>query len=442
GVRPALHINLSSYEVAYAGEVDSKGRETASESTDKISADKIREPRIKNGVTTWDCVYFGSYSQNCTFEKQQDIEWRVLSVNGDDAFLLADKVLDVKPYNEKMEDVTWETCSLRKWLNNNFYNEAFNDEEKKAVIETMVFNQSNNDVEGGKDTKDKVYLLSIAEAEHADYGFDTKFGSNSETREAKGTDYAKVNNVSGNKNGNGFGYWWLRSPGGYSNNASRVGDEGGGSSFGDVVSFSMNGVRPALHIDLSKKPEETQKPTASPEPTKKPGETEKPIASSEPTKKPGETDKPTVSSEPTKKPSPTASPEPTAPPEPTKKPSSTDKPISSTGPERTQTPVVTAQPAPPSAPPSVEKQNPVQTKASALKKLKLSSVKRAKNSKKITGKVSVAKTSIKIKVGRRAYKKAAVKGKKFTLKLKYKLKKKTKIKIKVKKKGYKSLVKS
>lgn len=92
--------------------------------------------------------------------------------------------------------------------------------------------------------------------------------------------------------------------------------------------------------------------------------------------------------------------------------------------------------------PPVPTQKPTPTAIPALKKLKLSSVKCLKKTKKITGKVSVSKTSVKIKVGSKAYKKAVVKGNKFTLKLNYKLKKKTKITIKVSKKGYKSLTKS
>lgn len=75
------------------------------------------------------------------------------------------------------------------------------------------------------------------------------------------------------------------------------------------------------------------------------------------------------------------------------------------------------------------------------KKMKLSSVKCAKNTKKITGKVSASKATVKIKVGKGAYKKATVKGKSFSIKLGQKLKKKTKVYIKVTKKGYKSISK-
>lgn len=88
-----------------------------------------------------------------------------------------------------------------------------------------------------------------------------------------------------------------------------------------------------------------------------------------------------------------------------------------------------------------ETTNVTTTASTALRKLKLSSVKCKRNTGEITGKVSVLKATIKVKVGKQAYKKAVVKGKKFTLKIGYKLKKKMKIRIRVDKKGYKRLTK-
>lgn len=73
--------------------------------------------------------------------------------------------------------------------------------------------------------------------------------------------------------------------------------------------------------------------------------------------------------------------------------------------------------------------------------MKLSKVKTKKNTKKITGTVSQKKATVKIKVGKKKYKKAKVSGKKFTLKC-AKLKKGTKVTIKVTKKNYKTLTKS
>lgn len=78
-----------------------------------------------NGVTTWDCVYFGNYWQEDTNgdgianqnDEKQPIKWRVLSVDGDDAFLMADQNLDARQYNTSYrDDVTGETCTLLRTI--------------------------------------------------------------------------------------------------------------------------------------------------------------------------------------------------------------------------------------------------------------------------------------------------------------------------------------
>ena len=86
----------------------------------------LNNPRtVSDGVTTWDCVWFGNYWQEDTNgdgeadknDAKQPIKWRVLSVNGDDAFLVADKNLDCQVYNDTYTSVTWETSTIRSWLN-------------------------------------------------------------------------------------------------------------------------------------------------------------------------------------------------------------------------------------------------------------------------------------------------------------------------------------
>ncbi len=74
---------------------------------------------------------------------------------------------------------------------------------------------------------------------------------------------------------------------------------------------------------------------------------------------------------------------------------------------------------------------------SAKKKIKIISVKAKRGSKKITGKLSVKKAAVKVKVGKKKFKKAKVSGKKFTFKTAA-LKKGTKIQIKATKKNYKA----
>ena len=175
---------------------------TLGQSTPAKAAVSLQNPITDgNGVTTWDCIYFGNYWQNDTNgdgkadqnDKKQPIKWRVLSVNGSDAFLLADQNLDAKPYNEEYTDVTWATCTLRTWLNDTFLNTAFTSAEQAAIKNTSVVNDDNpyHGTEGGENTTDKVYLLSIAEVSNTAYGFNGDFQTSSETREAKNTAYAK-----------------------------------------------------------------------------------------------------------------------------------------------------------------------------------------------------------------------------------------------------------
>ena len=81
----------------------------------------LQNPRVTNGVSTWDVVTFGNYYQSDSVKKEP-IEWRVLSVDGDDVFLLADKILDSKAYHGPGGLASWSESTIRNWLNNEFYN--------------------------------------------------------------------------------------------------------------------------------------------------------------------------------------------------------------------------------------------------------------------------------------------------------------------------------
>lgn len=216
----------------------------------------ISNPRTdSDGVATWDCIYFGNYWQNDTNgdgkadknDEKQPIKWRVLSVEGDDAFLLADQNLDCQPYNDEYINVTWETCTLRQWLNSDFYQDAFDNSEQSAVWTTTVVNEDNwyYETEGGNNTNDNVYLLSIDEARDTVYGF-----HGSKTRKAKNTEYIEKYGeyISSNT---GDGMWWLRSPGCNSNDAACVDFSGDVDYDGVDVDAIIHAVRPALHLNLS-----------------------------------------------------------------------------------------------------------------------------------------------------------------------------------------------
>ena len=437
-IRPALQINLSSSLVTDAGEV-------ASDGTVMDSYDGYDNPKLTDNGTVWDCVYFGRYKQNNISEKEA-IEWRVLSVDGDEALLLADKGIDCKQYYEGVTkvdedgdsytdyDCTWETSTLRNWLNEDFYNAAFTESEKAAIQQVTVKNDDNPDgAEGGNDTTDKVYLLSIEEASNSEYGFDSTFDTESTTRECKVTDYARMNGVwrSSISGYVGNGDWRLRSIGSYSDSAAYVRFNGKGYKSGNV-NIGTFAIRPTLRINLLSsaweaagtvsaggESIETARPTKAPttESTEKPTETPSKAPTAEPTQTP----------ETTKEPGSNTTEAPTRLPEATKEPTT----------QPTQAPKAEAT-AKPISQPTV---NPAPSQTIEMLKLKLSSVRCKIGTKQITGKVSVANAVVKIKVGSKAYKKATVKGRKFTLKT-ARLKKNTKVMIKVSKSGYKTLIKS
>ena len=231
-----------------------------------------------SGVTTWDCIYFGNYWQGDTIgdsrtdknDAKRPVKWRVLSVNGDDVFLLADRNLECLEYNGTDTGVTWETCTVRSWLNgygeeqnkeekdyrqNSFINHAFTPEERSAIRTTNVVNKDNPEygTEGGNDTADQVYLLSINEVTNPAYGFSPDSNQYAKSREAKNTEYAKGREAWASTGSEyaGNGFWWLRSPGCSSRNASYVNDYGSVVYHGNFVGFSGNVVRPALHLSLA-----------------------------------------------------------------------------------------------------------------------------------------------------------------------------------------------
>ena len=210
-------------------------------------------PKVKVG----DIVTFGAYEQdNNTSNGKEPIEWEVLNVESDSTCLLISRyALDCRPYNKDRKDVTWETCSLRSWLKNTFYNNAFNTTERGKIVVTKNKN-SNNPVygtKGGNDTSDYVFLLSLEEIEK-NYNIDKNTGEKyywyGEDRLIKQpTAYAIAKGAWYSSN-NGACYWWLRSPGSASVYAAYVLNFGRVRVFGYLVNYSNYSVVPAVRARL------------------------------------------------------------------------------------------------------------------------------------------------------------------------------------------------
>ena len=266
-VRPVLHLDLSSGLWKKAPKISGTGEMLEIDPVSYYSPKKteandtygLDNPSISNGVTTWDCVYFGNYWQEAGGNKKQPVKWRVLSVKDNDAFLLADKCLDCQPYNQIYSWKKWESCSLRSWLNDTFLNNAFSEQEQEAIFNTTVVNECDpiSYTTGGADTVDKIYLLSESEIVNMAYGFNGDQRKHIKSRVSKATPYAVQKGVyvipddvvGDDEEWIGNAWWWLRSPCAYMDWSSAV-NAAGAKGMGEGARKDF-GVRPVLHLNLS-----------------------------------------------------------------------------------------------------------------------------------------------------------------------------------------------
>jgi len=177
------------------------------------------------------------------------IEWWVLDVQDGRALLLSEKVLFEKAYDDTADSsLTWETSSLRHYLNNEFYN-TFRARERSRIMETRNINRNNQwfGTNGGSGTSDRIFLLSLEEVVRY-------FGDSGqlENRPSGGggiSDEYNSERIARDVNGDAS-WWWLRSPGNISNYAARVYVVGSVNVRGGRVGHVGVGVRPALWINL------------------------------------------------------------------------------------------------------------------------------------------------------------------------------------------------
>ena len=228
------------------------------DSGDKAAEYKpIYEKYCLSTAKVGDKVLYGSYEQdNDTSNGKEDIEWLILAKEDNKLLLVSDKALDCQQYNESWHDVTWETCSLRKWMNNTFLNEAFSTEEQKMIQSTNVLADENPeyDTDPGKVTTDKVFLLSINEVKKYFASDEERMCVPTAYAIANGATYAIANGAytsdSYTESGTATCWWWLRSLGRRHGDAAYVRYFGGVSENGDYVYIDNYCVRPAIWISF------------------------------------------------------------------------------------------------------------------------------------------------------------------------------------------------
>lgn len=202
-------------------------------------------------------ITFGAYPQTADGADKTPIQWRILQNSVSELLLLSEYILDCKRYHGEYMDITWQDCDLRKWLNKEFYNAAFDAAEKEFIMTTRCTDNG----EDRPDTEDRVFLLSVAEVKKliANDASDMK-------RRAIGTDFAKIKKADGcrlyvydksveadyiieNGKKHGCSWWWLRTQPGSPSRAAFVGPRNSIRSYARV-NLAGYGVRPALKLNL------------------------------------------------------------------------------------------------------------------------------------------------------------------------------------------------
>ena len=172
----------------------------------------------------------------------EPMEWQVLHVKADKALLLSKYAFACRQYHTSFTNVTWESCYLRQWLNQDFFQLAFNEEEARFILNAKVPAEHNPDFDTnpGNDTYDKIFLLSVQEAQ--------KYFANDEARICYPKDHLKFEGAW--LGDNGACAWWLRTPGDNSHYAAGVFHVGCIRYNGFDVNYANLTVRPALWYKL------------------------------------------------------------------------------------------------------------------------------------------------------------------------------------------------
>ena len=251
--RAMAYINAQDYEAAYTL-LDGLNYEDSEEKRESIKPQYYEI--LLSRASAGDTVSFGSYEQDVDESNgKEEIKWIVLEKEADRILVISESVLDHQPYNTVCTDVTWSNCSLRQWLNDEFLNAAFTEQEKAAipVVDVSADENPKYSTDPGSATQDKIFLLSIEEV--------SRYFSSDSARTVHPTVYAEeqgsfVEETTDNS------WWWLRSPGKNRSYAASVFVNGvvnysgyytitGNFNQGSGVNYWGGSVRPVLWIDLT-----------------------------------------------------------------------------------------------------------------------------------------------------------------------------------------------
>ena len=134
---------------------------------------------------------------------------------------------------------SWSGSSVRQWLNTEFLYEAFTEEERNAIQESILVPDVNTayDTLSAETSNDRLYLPG---------SYDLKTYFNEEILKAEWTPYAECGS-----DRTGLP-WWLRTPGAEEGTVMTVNADGKPDEFGEEISsgynFTVRGIRPMLRL--------------------------------------------------------------------------------------------------------------------------------------------------------------------------------------------------
>ncbi len=208
----------------------------------------IKKPIIRGtlkDIQVGSTIVFGSYDQDNNPENgAEEIEWIVLDKDKNKVFVVSKYALAMKQYTKfnKEANLCWESSFARKWLNDKFLNEAFNEKERNNIAETLVKNNPNPlyGTNCGDDTYDRIFLLSIEEVE--------TYMENNEDRICKATETAKQQGSTVYKGE--YASWLLRTMGRSKIYVTNVHGNGTILKHGTPPVDNGYSIRPAMWIEI------------------------------------------------------------------------------------------------------------------------------------------------------------------------------------------------
>ncbi|MDR1713595.1 MAG: DUF6273 domain-containing protein [Coriobacteriales bacterium] len=220
-----------------AGQSQTVGSDTGVLSIGNVEVGDV----VRLGQVSFEAAPSGQFSDN--------IRWRVLAVEGGRALLITEEVIDFRGYQDKLEATTWETSDIRAWLNDEFYN-GLPDIIRARIMATELSNPANSStgIDGGNDTTDKVFLLSIGEAEQYFKNDNARIAKLNIAEDTLADFNQQYSGDTTKKNGEATA-WRLRSPGKETNTDAAVSSKGEMVTDGlRVDGGKITGIRPAFWI--------------------------------------------------------------------------------------------------------------------------------------------------------------------------------------------------